>query len=188
MRGNLNEATRYYAEVQNHARMERATARPGTLPGAARPLLGATADSELSEDWRMRALIDTAASESVRSLLDQGHLWEAREMLFEWERNLPLSKITSEFILLESRLYAAMQNPLRAQSMLLAFCKTVEGSSHLPEAAPLLLQLMLDAELPTEEIKSIGERLRDRLTFHPAAEKIAEILDTLEVEEEESSE
>jgi len=181
LNGDLNLATRYYAEVQNYSRIRRSVAdrkaasETGGRPGG-RVVPGAAVGLARSDDWKLRALVDASASEAVRSLLQQGHLLEAREMLRIWERDLPLSKISSDFILLESMLYRAVNDPVRAASMLRAFCETVESSNYLHEAAPLLLHLMLDAGEPPERIRLIGERLKKALEFHPVHSHLDHIL------------
>ncbi len=181
LRGDLNQATRHYADVQNHSRIRRSVAdrhvaseAGGTLTG--RPLIGATMDRARSDDWKLQALVDASASESIRSLLDQGHLLEAREMLRLWERDLPLSKISADFIILESRFYRALDDPVRAVSMLRAFCETVEASNALPGAAPLLLTLMREAGEAPETIRRHGQRLRKMLEFHPVAEDLDRLM------------
>ncbi len=178
LRGDLNLATRYYAEVQNHTRMRRAEGNP-LLQEAIRPLLGPATEQELSHDWRVRAVVETAASESVQSLLAQDYVWEAREMLYEWERHIPLSKISGDFLLRKAQLYARMQNPIPAIRMLRAFCTTVEGSNYLPEAAMMLLEMMRTHDWPHDEIREIGEKLQDQLAFHPVASEIQDFLESL---------
>ena len=182
LNGDLNLATRYYAEVQNYTRIRRSlpgqkdARNPASGQPTGRPLIGASMGQASADDWKLRALVDASASESVRSLLDQGHLLEAREMLRLWERDLPLSKISADFILLESTLFNAVNDPRRAMSMLLAFCETVESSNYMPQAAPVLLNLMMEAGEPPDRIRSIGERLQKRLEFHPIAEHLGRIM------------
>ncbi len=179
LQGNLNLATRYYADVQNAARLRR-SARPSGSLGGMQPtthtLLGATIDQPQTDNWRLRALIDASASETIRALIAQENLLEARAMLQRWERDLPLSKISGDFILLEAMLYEAINDSVRAASMLYAFCHTVEASSHIAEAAPLLLRLMLAAREDPAHIRNTAENLKNRLAFHPAARDIERII------------
>ena len=165
LKGDLNLATRYYADVQNLVRLERS--RGGAIRRT---------DDKATEvrragrgDWRMRALLDASASESVRSLLKQESDLEAREALRNWELNMPLSKISGDFILLEATLYRRVPDPVRAVSLLRAFCDTVEASNYLPEAAPLLLNLLRESGEEPSVIRQTGERLRKLLEYHPVA-------------------
>ncbi len=182
LKGDLNLATRYYASVQNESRIRRSVAdrnvvsESGGRAPAYRARIGATMDQVRSDDWKLQALVDASASESIRSLIAQDYLIEAREMLRLWERDLPLSKISADYIMLEARLYRAVNDPVRAMGMLRAFCDTVEASNALPEAAPLLLELMLEAGEPPETLRRYGERFRKMLEFHPVAKELDELM------------
>jgi len=179
--GDLNEATRRYAGVQNHSRIRRSVAdrqhaaeAGGRLTG--RPVIGAGMDVARADDWKLQALVDAAASESVKSLLNQGYLLEAREMLRLWERDLPLSKISADFIILEARFFQAADDPVRAVGMLRAYCSTVDTAPMLHEAAPLLIELMIAAGEPPAAIRETAERLRKRLEFHPVSEQLGRLM------------
>ncbi len=183
LNGDLNLAVRYYAEVQNYTRLRRAAAvRQGAAAAPARgqptgrPLIGAAMERGTADEWKLRALVDVSASESVRAHLEQGHLLEAREMLRLWERDLPMSKIAADYILLESMLYRAVRDSRRAVSMLYAFCDTIESSNFLPQAAPMVLNLMMDTGQPADKIRDLGERLKKRLEFHPVADHLERLM------------
>lgn len=237
MEGDLNLATRYYANVQRLVRRERAmregvydalsdTAteplpveeRTGPVPIAERlsaererfmeaaaryrrdPAAGPASVAErLSVDrerfmeaaalhsrdpmedemappasgsWKLGALLETSASENVGKLITDGHLFEARQMLDAWEREFPLSKLGGDYILQESRLYREAGDSRRAFGMLRAYCDQVDASSYLPDAAKLLMKCMVDLEIPPEEIRDYGRKLRDRLEFHPVSKEL----------------
>ncbi len=181
IQGDLNTATRYYAEAQNRARAQRnrqvaMTVSERLRQAAVRSQAGAEPEMPPRHDWRLRALRDAAASEAVRSLLNQGYGLEARQALRDWELNMPLSKISGDFILLEAMLYRTLPDPLRAIRMLQAFCDTGVSSNYLPEAAPLLLELMREAGESPEKIRRYAERFRETLEFHPAARDLERLI------------
>lgn len=182
LQGDLNLAIRYYADVQNFTRMRRSLdTRMGT-PAAergqptGRPLIGGSMERTDADEWKLRALVDASASEEVRSLLQQELFLEAREVMRFWERELPMSKIAADFIVLETELYTAIRDPRRALSMLRAFCETVESSNFLPAAAPMLINLMIEVREPPDEIRRMGEMLEKRLEFHPVAAHLERLM------------
>ncbi|MDD5482943.1 MAG: hypothetical protein PHP98_04755 [Kiritimatiellae bacterium] len=212
--GDINLATRRYANIQNLARHKRAmfagvydalakgvadkpreTRSGGSMADklraglvkitdavqqqrqksepAARAGGGETnAPPPPSARGKIGALLDASASENVRRLTEDGYLLEARQALNAWEMELPLSKISGDYILLESRFYRQAGDPRRAYGMLRAYCDQVDASSYLPEAAKVLLECMVDLKMPPGEIRAYGRKLCDRLEFHPAAREL----------------
>ncbi|MEM7392633.1 MAG: hypothetical protein AAF492_09815, partial [Verrucomicrobiota bacterium] len=69
-------------------------------------------------DWKMDALVDAAQSETVKNLIEQDFLLEAKQALRQWERSFPLSKISSDYILTEAKLYMALEDWKRAEAIL----------------------------------------------------------------------
>jgi hypothetical protein len=191
MVGELNRAANLYADVQNRARGRAdpydpyadgmvadqllAGGDPQTGRTAAQP--GATAPGE---EWRVGPVLDVAISESVTSLMHQGHLLEARRALQEWERRFPLSKISGDYILQESRLFMRVGDWRRARPMLEAYCNEIDASSFLPDAASALVKCMLEMKEPKEKIRETTQALRKRLEFHPVAKELDQILGATE--------
>ncbi|MBN1557476.1 MAG: tetratricopeptide repeat protein [Lentisphaerae bacterium] len=152
-RGDVGEATRLYGAVQNVGRTD--------------------------EDWRADAVLDGALSETVRSLLEQGYYAEALDELARWERRFPLSKVSSDFIVLEARLYKALGHYRRARGLLQGYVDGMDATSYLPQAAELLVQCLVAMRAPADEIRAAAEPLRQRLQYHPAAERIEALLRSL---------
>lgn len=189
MEGDLNLATQYYADAQVRARrMRSATVTGGEgdrtaagrmealLRQMGRTVVGAGMDPNQAQDWRTRVMLDVAASETVRSLLEQQYLPEAREALRLWELTAPISRISADQLLLEARFWRTVGDARRAMNLLRAFCDTVEASAFLPQAAPLLIHMMREVELPDEVVRDYAETLKKRLEFHPVKDEIDRIL------------
>lgn len=199
--GDLNQATRYYGDVQNrvrhHENIEDRRKPPPATGSTKRPPAGRLARSkeELKktqrristpsrasratphgaagpvQNWKLSAVLDVSASETTQELIEQGFLLEAKHALRDWERDFPLSKISGDYILQESRFYIKLKDWRRARSMLEAYCEQVDASSFLPQATAALLDCMVNMRVPTQEIRAYGEKMKKRLQFHPAAEE-----------------
>lgn len=156
----LNQATSFYADVQNRVRRNRNTGDAGP-----------------SASWKLGALLDVSAAENVDNLLAQGYLLEARGALDEWERTSPLTKVTGDYILHESRLFMEVEDWQRARPMLEAYCDLVDASSFLPDAAKALVECMVAMDVPDEEMRAYGKKLLDRLEFHPVARELEWMLE-----------
>lgn len=149
--GDLNEATRQYDDVQTRYRRSQARNR--------------------SEDWKSQAVLEAAASETARSFRDQGAYAEMYDVLRNWERQFPLSKISGDLLVLEAQLYRAVGQPQRARRLLEGYCDALEASSYIGDALEVLLDCMIDLEVPTAALKSFCVKARKRLEFHPQAER-----------------
>mgnify|MGYP003604893266 CR=1 FL=1 len=157
-RGEINKAAERYAEVQNNVRHQRnGTPRPG---------------ERAVDSWKLGAVKDAARSMQVASLIESGEHLKARQALDQWERNFPLSKIGEDFILQEARLYMALGDMKRARWLLEPYCRQIEASSYLPDFAMALLRCMEEMNESQETMKEIAVLLKDRLEFHPVAEKL----------------
>jgi len=183
--GDLNEATRQYADVQD--RFKAADSRAKDAPTLSRRLARSReeikAQREASRqprmqetfepvaDWKVKAVLEASASETVRTYLDQGAYDETYEVLSLWERQFPMSKISGDLLLLEARLYRAMGQPRRARRLLQGYCDAVEASSYIGDALEELLDCMVDLEVPTVELRDFCVEARKRLEFHPQAER-----------------
>lgn len=189
--GDLNKATGYYADVQNRARTARNSApapigslvtkqlldgglaRPATpAPNQPPPKTGAAADQKGG------ALQEVSLSENVRTLSGNGFLLEARQALFAWENEFPLSKISGDFILREAGIYIKMEDWKRAQPMLEAYCREIDASSFLPEAATMLIYCATASKTTPASIRDIIEKVKGRLKYHPVAATLDKFLST----------
>ena len=165
-------------EAQDKARLARMKAAEKAAVVQANPG-STTIGGQQIADWKVNALVDAASSEKVKSLVAQGYLLEAKEALQEWERNFPLSKISSDFILNEAKFYMAMQDWRRAEASLDAYCDQIDASSFVPPAVEALLTCKIKLNEPREPMIEFCERMRKKLEFHPAVRRIDEILEKL---------
>jgi len=211
--GDLNEATQYYADVQNRTRQKRnampeapATPSPAEEPQPADvkekgkrkgkdkgkteenlpddetgPAPEETAPPpKPSADWNATALLDVSNSENIDSMIEGGYLLEAQQALRQWEREFPLSKISGDFILVESRYFVALDDWLRVHALLKPYCKEVDASSFLPDAVRMLIQSVEKMNSPKEDIRDIVEKVQGSLKFHPVAEELDAFLSDAE--------
>ena len=157
-RGELNKATRLYADVQQRVRHERnAKPRPGERG---------------VESWKVGAVKDAAHSANVARLIEESEFLAARQALDSWERNFPLSKISEDFVLQEARLYMALTDWKRARWLLEPYCRQVDASSFLPDSAKALLRCMKGMKEPAETLSETAVMLKKRLEFHPVAQDL----------------
>ena len=190
--GDLNKATGYYADVQNRARSLRnaAPALPGGLVtnqllegGPSRPTNPGTPQPSqktgAAADQKGGALQEVSLSENVRTLTEKGFLLEARQGLLAWENEFPLSKISGDYILRESALYIKMEDWKRAQPMLEAYCREIDASSFLPDAASMLITCVTASKAPPASIRDIIEKVKGRLKYHPVAVQLDRFLSTV---------
>jgi len=184
MAGDLNLATRYYSDVQNRVRHRkrllerRAAAGPG--PTLERRTVGTTAIRSAkamrasksidlpSEDWKLRAFLDVARAENVRNFIEQGQLLDAWKHLREWELQFPMSKVSSDFLIHESTLYMRMKNWRRARPMIESYCRLVDASSFMAEAAESAMTCMMQLNVPRKTMKEFAELMGKRLEHHPS--------------------
>ena len=182
--GDLNKATRFYADVQNRARTTRNTASVPTGALVTKQLLagGANAPAILSQraapDLKGGALQEVSLSENVRRLTAEGFLLEARQTLEAWEAEFPLSKISGDFILREASLHMKMSDWKRARPMLEAFCREIDASSFLPDAVSALILCVQLSKADPASIRDIVVKVKDRLKFHPIASQLDRFLST----------
>ena len=162
-RGELNQATQYYAEVQRHVRHERNTRTP--------------AGQRTIDGWKVGALRDASHSETVAALVNQEEYLLARQALDRWERQFPLSKISEDFVLQEARLYMAITDWKRARWLLEPYCMHVDASSFLPDAAVALMKSMKKMKEPREKMSEVASALKRRLEFHPVARELEGYID-----------
>ena len=190
--GDLNKATALYADVQNRARTRRNSAPGGMVadqlvqggtPRAAEstslPLpFQNSAKPAGGPDQKRGALQEVSLSENARTLIDQDFLLEARQALLAWEIEFPLSKISGDYILRESALYIKMQDWKHARPLLEAYCREIDASSFLPDAATMLITCVKGAKEPPDSIRDIIEKVKGRLKYHPVAAELDTFLST----------
>jgi len=127
-------------------------------------------------EWKMNALLDVSASETIKSLIEQGYLLEAKQMLIRWEREFPLSKLSGDYLINESKLLMAMQDWKRAKAMLEPYCDQVDASSFMPLAVEALLECKVQLQESDESIIEFCEKMKKKLEFHPAGQELADQL------------
>ena len=88
------------------------------------------------------------------------------------------SKISGDYILRESALYMKMEDWKRAQPMLEAYCREIDASSFLPDAASMLITCVKGNKAPPSSIRELIEKVKGRLKYHPVAAKLDEFLAT----------
>jgi hypothetical protein len=206
MSTNLDEATRLYGEVQNRVKKGRGSTAPAaTGLTAAQKLLatgggfaGSAADLKARQEaaaaaraaaakpsdapvaqWKMNALLDAACAETVKSLITQGYMLEAKQALREWERHFPLSKISGDYVIQEARFYMAVEDWSRAAAMLDAYCEQVDASSFLPAAVRALLECKEKTKVPEADLVKFGEKMKKKLEFHPVGQEIDDMLEDI---------
>ena len=171
MEGDLNAAMQAYGEVQTRARPRdmRAAATAASPKAKSSTALG---KQPAVAEWKMNALLDVSASETVKGLIDQGFLLEAKQALRRWERAFPQSKLSGDLLLNEARFYMAVQDWRRARAILTPYCEHVDASSFMPAAAEALLACKLRLEEPDDEIVTFCKKMMKKLAFHPAAREM----------------
>jgi len=125
-------------------------------------------------EWKMDALLDVSASESVKSLIDQGYLLEAKQALRRWEREFPLSKLTGDYVINEATFFIKLEDWKRAKALLEPYCEYVDASSFMPPAVEALLECKVQLDEPDDVIIKFCEKMKKKLEFHPAGQHIAD--------------
>lgn len=182
---NINEATRRYGDVQGRSKPD--MIETGTMPRKLTHagLSGPVKSSEFAKrkapqitpakeaggmspppavaDWKLGAIKEVAATETVDSLIDQEYFREALLALKSWERFSPMSKITGDFILKEAKLYWTLKDYKRARVMLSAYCEQVDASNFLPEALKMIVNCMIYMNEPESVVKKYEQEIKKRL-------------------------
>lgn len=180
--GDLNKATKFYADVQNKARLVRNTSAVPTGALVSKQLLsgGANAPAVLSPraapDLKGGALQEASLSENVKTLTSRGFLLEARQALEAWEAEFPLSKISGDLVLRETELHMKMQDWRRARPMIEAYCREVDASSFLPDSVSALIECVQASKADPASVREIVLKVKDRLKFHPVAGRLERFL------------
>jgi hypothetical protein len=162
LEGDLNEANRLWGAAQRAARRN----APRTAGD--------------TEGWKKTAIQDAEASASVKSLLAQGFPMQALQALRQWEMQSPQSKLDSDYMVQEAKLFVEIGNLTRARTLLEAYCNNVDASSELADAARLLLEVMMDQEEPDDVLRKFCEDMKKRFEFHPLARRMDVLLRLIE--------
>jgi len=191
--GDLNKATSQYAAVQGRARLRRNrldglvaekliagnSKKKSVKSGRpVKPVAPAQGDElpENASNWRFGALRDVSNSENIVKLIDGGFLLEAGAALRKWEREYPMSKIGGDLLLVEAKYRMKLGDWKRARVMLTAYCREIDASSFLPEAARMLVECARQMKSPSGEIREVLEKVRTRLKYHPVSKELDEFL------------
>ena len=167
MDGDLNKATAYYGDIENRIR-----ARRNATP-AIKPMSGAANDPAKQKS---AALQEVSFAENTRTLIQGDYLIEAQQTLRSWERSFPLAKISSDYILRESEFYLKSGDPKRARAMLEAYCREIDASSFLPNAASLLIKCVKDSKESRDSVRELIEKVNARLKYHPVSAELEAFL------------
>jgi len=116
--------------------------------------------------WKLGAIRDVAAAETVRNLIDQGFTWEALQALRTWEREFPLSKISSDYLLLEGKLCMKLGDYARCRALLEAYCEQVGASNYVEEALYMVTDCMDYMKEPREVVSKYRAAVKKRLEFY----------------------
>ncbi|NQT92537.1 MAG: hypothetical protein HQ559_07235, partial [Lentisphaerae bacterium] len=199
LNGDLNGATRYYSDVQGRVRHRKRLMKERTADAAARAPAAASGPTRMgktladtaarrgwstrssgggsmpSADWKLSALLDVARAEQISTLIEQDELLETWQRLREWELHFPLSKLSGDYLIHESALYMRMKNWRRARPMIEAYCRILDASSFMSDAADSALTCMMQMNESRATIKEFAEEMTKRLEHHPAAGKFKAI-------------
>ncbi len=115
--------------------------------------------------WKLAAIRDVAASENISILVDQEFYLEAYRALRLWERALPMSKISGDYILREAKLYVALKDYKRARRILSAYCEQVDVSNFLPEAMNMIKSCMIEMKESNAAIQKYEKEIMKRTVF-----------------------
>lgn len=190
---NINAATQRYGDVQNRAKASTTHStmpkRLTTLPSGPQRITITRVAPELERlsgqqkeqgkdskmkpipapanlpPWKLSAIRDVAASESVGALIDQGFYLEAFQALQSWERTFPMSKISGDYILSEAKLLMAVKDFKRARKILTAYCEQVDASNFLPEAMEMVKICMFHMNEPDQVIEAYKKEILKRTVF-----------------------
>jgi|GEM_PF-573796 len=190
---NLNDATKYYSEVQDKVKFEMNKAQAekeiaekdpkdkkhktdGQVP---RKAAGALVDVKVDE-WKVAVIQEAARSETVMKLIDERFYDEAWGELKRWERNFPMSKINGDFIVREAKFYMALGDYVRPRLTLASYCEQTEASNYLSLSLRELLTCMEGMKESLESQKKFCKDVQKRLKFDPICDDIEIMMQSLE--------
>jgi TolA-binding protein len=110
---------------------------------------------------------DTAVSENARALIQQERYTEAKAAMDEWEAEFPMSKLSTDYLVVEAKLLMKLGNPKRAARALGEYCKAVDTANYLPEAMVTALACMIEADAPDDKLNEFVTDIKRRFKNHP---------------------
>jgi hypothetical protein len=145
--------------------LQASPARPGTL----RPV----------EPWKAETVRGGTYYATVRSLLDQGYLREAREQLRQWEMELPVEKLGGDFPVAEAEYFMAIRDYPRALLILQTYRSAVDMSAWLLRVMSMELQC-LNRLNRTDDMRARAAEIVRRFPGTTAADEARRLLLILE--------
>jgi TolA-binding protein len=94
------------------------------------------------DPWKAEAVRGGAYYETIRDLLRDGYLREARMELRNWEIELPTEKLGGEFPVAEAEYFMAIHDYSRARTILATCLKAVDVSPYIPRAMGMQLDCL----------------------------------------------
>ncbi len=94
------------------------------------------------DPWKAEAVRGGAYYETIRDLLRDGYLREARTELRHWELELPTEKLGGEYPVAEAEYFMAIRDYARVQAILSVCLKAVDVSPYIPRAMGMQLDCL----------------------------------------------
>ncbi|MDD4870386.1 MAG: hypothetical protein PHR77_07480, partial [Kiritimatiellae bacterium] len=190
---NMNDANNYWGLVQGTVRMTKGDIKGegteikwddgsggkkkrGAPVDNSQAFTSAAIKNEKVDAWKKTAVVDTSKALAVQTLVTQGFLMEAFQEMRRWERTMPMSKISSDYIIQEANFYLAIGNTKRARKMLEAYCENVDVAGYVAAATETILNCMLKDKEPDKVLKQFCDDTRKRFQFHPLADRMNELM------------
>ncbi|OGV68523.1 MAG: hypothetical protein A2283_19905 [Lentisphaerae bacterium RIFOXYA12_FULL_48_11] len=192
---NMNEAVNYWSAVQNKVKMtqddikgegsqikwddgstDKDKKKNKPIEPDPKAFTSNAIKNEKVDAWKKAATWETSKALNVTTLLTQGFPLEAYQELRRWERNLPMSKINSDYVIQEANFYMIIGNAKRARKLLESYCENVDASAYVANAAELLLQCMMKDKESDKALRKFCEDMKKRFEFHPLVERMDDLM------------
>jgi len=161
LQGDLNAANQHWGRIQDGG------ARSSRAAGSIR-------------EWKKGAVIDSSMSSAVRGMIAQEYFAEAMVAMRAWELQYPQSKLTSDYMVQEAKLFTEIGDHKRARVLLESYLANVDASSYLPKAVSMLLSLMMDDDESDEVLREFCRDMKERFAFHAVAKQLDATLRVIE--------
>ena len=162
LRGDLDGATEWYGKARDRW--------PQRAPAGVDP-------------WKVRAIRETALSETARNALEKNDLDALRETLDRWEREMPQARLTSDLVLVEAQYWMRVGLVRRAQLMLHAYCRTMDLTNDLPEAMRLYLATVFELNQGDAKANAFVDEIKKRFPDHEISERAETLRDILRADQ-----
>ncbi len=198
--GNYETARRIYSRAQDRftelqrsdrtraffdasAAVRRSAAEQQAVREALRadPLAFARTAPAQADDWRARAVRESAHEETVNKLIENGYFFEARDAMAEWELEFPLHKFSGSLVIAEAKYHMHIGNYRRTRLLLENYREGVRISNFLPQAMRLELECLRRMN-DINALRKLAQEVERRLPNHPVARETREMLNALEEE------